>query len=72
MAEVILAIEAYHDEQQRWILIKSVVGDEDDVTDEAEVIQADWIRNGWPAKDIRIVKTKFKSLSRRPRQEEED
>ena len=72
MAEAIVAVEAYHDEQDRWILVKSLIGDQDDMTEEAEDIQADWIKSGWPAKDIRVVVTKFKSLSRKPKLEEED
>jgi len=72
MAEAIVAVEAYHDEQDRWILVKSLIGDQDDMTEEAEAIKADWLKAGWPAADIRIVVTKFKSLSRRPKLEEDD
>ncbi len=72
MAEAIVAVEAFHDEQDRWILVKSLIGDQDDMTEEAEAIKADWIKEGWPAENIRVVTTKFKSLSRKPSQEEED
>lgn len=69
MAEAIVAVEAYHDELKEWKLIKNMIGEEDEMKQKAEAIKAEWLASGWPEKDIRISKTKFREFNKKYRED---
>jgi hypothetical protein len=70
MAEITIAVEGFLDGLQEWKLIKNMVGEEDEVTEAAEAIKAEWISEGWQEKDIRIVKSRFGTFNKKYREED--
>lgn len=71
MAKSVVVVEAYHDEQQLWKLIKSISGEDDEIMDEANDIKNQWLEAGWPKDQIRVVKSDFRQLKRKMREDDD-
>jgi len=69
---MIVVVEAYHDEQKVWKLIQSYYGDEeDDVMEEAKAKQQEWLDEGWPKDQIRVVKQDFQTFKKKTYREDD-
>ena len=62
--EVVVTVEGL-DNTDNWKLIKSFVGEEDEVVPQAKAVQQEWLDKGFPKSDLRISIREFQSGKKR-------